>query len=494
MTDWIPEAIIYQVNLRSLAAREPRNPVEAADETPVTVSPLAYLTEHLDTLCRLGVNAFYLLPPYPIGREGRKGLGSPYAARDFLAVDPEYGTYEELRLFVAEAHARRCRVIFDITPNHTARDHVWTRSHPEYYVRNADGALHYDFDWSDTAKLDYANPGLREAMVGVYEHWLSFLDGDGVDGFRLDMAHLINDRSFWNDCLRRLRERRGDRETLFLAESYGTSNNLDLFSRGFNAAYDDDFYKVCVYGYAVSAEGRSTVSLSSGAEQDPHFSDKLGAFRARGIAGAFERALQAYEEICPDGQGGPRLARYTDNHDESRGVSRFGAYATRAVMQLAFLSGQCIPFLLTGQEFGAANRPSIHERLATCDKGPRVLTPDGTRVTDGIEFEGNLFARTSAQRAEWYAFYRELIGLRLSTPALTRGSFRVVDVGEQAADADRTVVAFERMLGETTLRCAVNMGHHDREVRDDVLRRGTPVYGGLRSNSLGAFSGIVVAR
>lgn len=494
MTDWIPEAIIYQVNLRALAAREPRNPVEAADECPVDTSPLAYLIEHLGTLCRLGVNTFYLMPPYPIGRQGRKGLGSPYSIRDFLTVDPEYGTLEELRAFVVAAHVINCKVILDITPNHTARDHTWTQDHPEYYVRDDNGGLHHDFDWSDTAKLDYTNPGLRKAMIDVYEHWLGFLGDDGVDGFRLDMAHLINDRSFWNDCMRHFRERHPERQLLFLAESYGASNNTDLFIRGVNAAYDDDFYKVCVYGYAVDASGRSVVGLSPEAKQNAFFADKLQAFRARGIAGAFESALMVYEKTCPVAGSGPWHARYTDNHDEGRGVHRFGRGATRAVMQLAFLSGHCIPLLLAGQEFGAANRPSIHERMGTCDKGRRVADTDGSRTEAGIEFEGNLFARTPAGRAEWYRFYRELIRLRVTTPALTRGSFKLIEACEGSAtqDKDRTVIAFDRMFGDTTLRCAVNMGHRVRTVSNEGLLSGTTLYGALQGRSLAAFAGIVV--
>jgi glycosidase len=494
MTDWISNAIIYQVNLRALAAREPRNPVEAADETPVETSPLAYLAEHIDRLCRLGVNTFYLMPPYPVGREGRKGLGSPYAIRDFLTVDPEYGTLKELHAFVAAAHGRDCRVILDTTPNHTARDHVWTRSHPDYYLRNDDGTFRHDFDWSDTAKLDYANPGLRKTMIEVYERWFGCLGGDGIDGFRLDMAHMINDRSFWNDCMRHFRERYPDRQLLFLAESYGASNNSDLFTRGINAAYDDDFYKACVYGYAVDIGGQSTVSLSAEAERNADFTEHLRAFRDSGIAGAFENVLRGYETMRSNAESGPWLARYTDNHDEGRGVYRFGKGATRAVMQLVFLSGHCIPFLLTGQEFGAANRPPIHKRLGTCDKGPRVLTQEGTRAAAGIEFEGNLFARTAAERAEWYAFYRELIALRLATPALTRGSFRIVDIGEEAAPPDRTVVALERELDGTTLRCAVNMGEKARTIRDGALRDGSPVYGAMRGETLAPFQGVVVAR
>ena len=86
---WIDEAIIYQINLRSLAAREPRNAFEAAAEAETGESPLAYVTRNLSVIADLGVTVVYLLPPYPIGVQGRKGIGSPYSSRDFMAVEPE---------------------------------------------------------------------------------------------------------------------------------------------------------------------------------------------------------------------------------------------------------------------------------------------------------------------------------------------------------------------------------------------------------------------
>jgi hypothetical protein len=60
---WIPEAIAYQVNLRSLAVREPHNAFEAISEKPEQESPLDYVTKHLPKLKWLGVNLIYLMPP-----------------------------------------------------------------------------------------------------------------------------------------------------------------------------------------------------------------------------------------------------------------------------------------------------------------------------------------------------------------------------------------------------------------------------------------------
>ncbi|MBP1588978.1 MAG: hypothetical protein ILO10_02140 [Kiritimatiellae bacterium] len=495
---WLPEAMIYQVNLRALAAREPRNPVEAAAEKPVEESPLAYLTRNLSRLKRLGFTVLYLLPPYPIGRAGRKGIGSPYSSRDFAAIEPEYGTKGEVLELVRKAHKLKLKVIFDITPNHTARDHVWMKEHPEYYVRNPDGSAFFDCDWSDTAKLDYRVPALRAAMVEVYDRWLSCLgDGDGIDGFRLDMAHFINDRSFWNDAMAELQRRHADRELLFLAECYGFDNNLDLFRRGIVAAYDDDFYKLSQYGYAVDeATGESRVRLSEDAHHNHDFQPILEAWGDGGIAAAAGRILMRYEEAAAAFNTPRFVARYTDNHDEGRGLYRFGPGAVRAMNALAFLAPRTIPFLLCGEEFGALDRPSIHARCQTCDKGRRILLRDGREVRiEGVEFEGNVYARGFETRLEWYEFFRDLFRLRRRNRILTEGTCALVDVGEQVPARERTVVAFDRALGRRLWRCAVNLGEKPRQLaRAGALLDGKVVFGGLDDDgSLPPFGALVVA-
>ena len=499
---WLPSAVVYQVNLRSLAAREPRNAVEAAAEKPLAESPLAYLAKNLPRLRRLGFTVLYLLPPYPIGHFARKGIGSPYASRDFSSVDPEYGTLAEILALVRRAHALGLKVLFDITPNHTARDHVWMSSHPEYYVKAPDGSAFFDCDWSDTAKLDYSNPALRAAMLEVYDRWFSCLgpgaDGlpDGIDGFRLDMAHFINDKSFWNEAIPALRSRHPSRELLFMAECYGFDNNLDLFDRGIDAAYDDDFYKLCQYAYAVDEAGNSVLRLSGDAHHNHGFHAILDAWQDGGIAAAAARVLMQYENAAPRFPSPRFVARYTDNHDEGRGLYRFGPGAFRAMNALAFLSPKTLPFLLTGQEFGALDRPSIHARCQPCDKGRRILAADGREFRqEGVEFEGNLFDRGFDARQLWYRFFRELVALRKKHPALVHGACSILDVGEESHPHERSVVAFDRKLGRHLLRCAVNLGDQPRKLgRAPHLFSGEILYGALEPGGILPPFSAVVAR
>ncbi len=497
MQSWISEAVIYQVNLRAFAAREPRNPVEAAAEAAAgaerDASPLRYLAANLDVVQQVGANVLYLMPVFPSGLAGRKGLGSPYAIRDFEAVSPEYGTREDLQALVDAVHERGMRIIMDLTPNHTSRDHVWTVSHAGYHVRDEAGRLCHDFDWNDTAKLNYHDPALRAAMVDMLAGWLKGRgDGGGFDGFRFDMAHMVNDLGFWSAALPELRRRQPGRELLFLAECYGVQRNLDLFSRGMNAAYDDDFYKCCQYGYARDADGESRVCLAKEAFGNEDFRDKANAFACGGIAAAFERALTVYEEAFgSEPADGPWLARYTDNHDEGRGLYRFGAGAARAAAILAFTAGRTLPFLLAGQEYGALNRPPIHARLAVCDKGYRGCG-DGADWQPGVEFEGNLFARGRVARRAWWSFYRGLAALRGRERTLQRGWMRLLDAGESCEPSARSVVAFERFTDGDRLRVAVNMGHEPRLLRHAGLLEGDVLWGHTDPAVLPPFCGTVV--
>jgi len=502
MKTWISSAVIYQINLRSLAYREPRNAFEAAREKPVDESPLAYVTRNLPIIRKLGANVLYFMPPYPIGKAFRKGIGSPYSISNFKAIEPEYGTLEDMAVLVRRAHKLGFKVIFDITPNHTSRDHVWITEHPDYYVKRDNGEVFYDCDWSDTAKLDYTKPGLRKAMQDIYDYWLSFLGADekgqpdGIDGFRLDMAHFINDKGFWNEAMPVLNQKHASRQLLFLAECYGLHNNLDLFDRGINAAYDDDFYKNCQYLYGVTEENYQTrIVPEDGLDKNESYQDRYAAFLSDGIAGAFEAAIMNYESRLKPGEDAPHVARYTDNHDEGRGMYLYGEGAVRAVNALIFMAPHTMPFLLTGEEFGALNRPPIHDRMNPIGKRRRIISPEGNvRGQESVEFEGNICLRTYEERQNLYRYFHDLIRLRLKNSALTKGKFALWDAGEDCPRNQRAVIGFTRTHRGQKLTCLINLGPEDRRVANvSTLSAGTVEYGKLNGDILPAFSAVVVS-
>ena len=184
---WSYNAVLYEMNVRQLT---PEGTLRAATER------LAFLRE-------LGIDAVWLMPVYPIGRVNRKGsLGSYYSIRDYCAVNPEMGTAADLDAFVAEAHRLGMKVLLDWVANHTARDARWIAEKPaDWYERDAQGEPAVPWDWTDTAKLDYANRAVWQGQIDAMRYWL---EEHAVDGFRCDMAMLVP-IDFWREAVRQLR-------------------------------------------------------------------------------------------------------------------------------------------------------------------------------------------------------------------------------------------------------------------------------------------------
>src|SRR3989440_10892692 len=123
--DWVRDGVIYEIFPRAFSPQGNFNGV----------------TARLDDLKALGVNIIWLMPIHPIGQEKKKGtIGSPYAVRDYYGINPDYGTKEDLKRLVNEAHKRGMKVIIDIVANHTAWDSV-LMSHPDWYKHDAKGQI-----------------------------------------------------------------------------------------------------------------------------------------------------------------------------------------------------------------------------------------------------------------------------------------------------------------------------------------------------------------
>lgn len=184
----------------TMAATPPPAPVWPANSVVYCVytsifSPagnFAGVTAQLGRLKNLGVTVVWLMPVTPIGQpiNGHPAFGSPYCVHDYYAVNPAYGTQDDLRALIAKAHKLGLKVILDEVLNHTSWDNALITQHPEYYV-HSDGNPHNPasiqqaFNFSDVAQLNYASPALRTYMIQMLQFWLTKYN---VDGFRFDTA------------------------------------------------------------------------------------------------------------------------------------------------------------------------------------------------------------------------------------------------------------------------------------------------------------------
>jgi len=176
--DWSYKTNIYEVNLRQYSAE----------------GSFAAFANSLPRLKDMGIEILWFMPITPISIEKRKGtLGSYYACSDFFDTNPEFGTIEDFKNLVQQAHELGFKVIIDWVANHTGWDHRWTREHPGYYVRDASGNFTERNGWDDVIDLNYDNPELRTAVIGAMKFWIVNAD---IDGFRCDMAHLVP-LDFW---------------------------------------------------------------------------------------------------------------------------------------------------------------------------------------------------------------------------------------------------------------------------------------------------------
>jgi glycosidase len=302
--DWVRDAVIYSVYLRSYS---PSGKIFA-------------VTDRLPELKNLGVTCVWLLPIHPIGDVKRKGrFGSPYSVKDYAAVNLEYGTKDMLKAFVEEAHLLGIKVIIDWVANHTAWDHPWIKAHPEWYRRDARGEIvSPNADWTDVAQLDYSNPELRKAMIAAMRTWI---DDVKIDGFRCDVADLIPD-DFWAEARRELLKAKPG--LLMLAEGERPSHHL----ASFDLTYASDLYRT----FAAVARGEK---------------------KARDIQSELDRAERAFP------QGALRML-FTENHDTVRSAELFGP-CDRAFDVLIFsLPG--VPHLYNGQEIRETRTPSLFEK------------------------------------------------------------------------------------------------------------------------------------
>jgi glycosidase len=175
---WALRATIYEVNVRQYTKE----------------GTLASFALHLPRLADMGVTVLWFMPLTPIGIKGRLGsLGSYYACRDYISINPEFGTSQDFIDVVNAAHALGMKVMIDWVANHTGQDHVWTISNPDFYIQDPAGNFTERNGWTDVIDLNYENTRMRAAMIDAMRYWLNTYD---IDGFRCDMAHLVP-LDFW---------------------------------------------------------------------------------------------------------------------------------------------------------------------------------------------------------------------------------------------------------------------------------------------------------
>lgn len=342
------DAIIYQVNLRAFSQ----------------AGTLKGVQDRLTQIKELGVNVIYLMPIFPVGEERASGqLGSPYAVKDYKAVNPDFGTLEDLRTLVEEAHKKDMAVILDWVANHTAWDNAWITTHPDWYQKddNGDIIIPPGTNYNDVAQLDFTNTEMRTAMIDAMSYWIYSAN---VDGFRCDYADFVP-QNFWTEAITKLRSIKKNQKILMLAE--GTKVNQ--FAAGFDYTFGFNFFSTLEQ---LFKENKPATTLQN--------------------SNATEYATNYNEQN--------RIVRYTSNHDvnwiEGTPIELFGGKKGSIAAFVVAAYMKSVPMIYNGQEIGYAQRIDYFSR-----------TPIDWSTAD----------------ATMLAEYKKIIAFRNSSNAIKKGTY-----------------------------------------------------------------------
>ncbi|WP_179021901.1 alpha-amylase family glycosyl hydrolase [Winogradskyella forsetii] len=223
--EWSKNASIYQINTRQFSE-------EGTFKAAQTQLP---------RLKKLGVDIIWLMPIHAIGEKNRKGtLGSPYAVKDYYSVNPEFGTLQDLKNFVSEAHKLKMYVIIDWVANHTAWDNVLVEEHPEWYQKDYKGDYMPTpwWDWSDIIDLDFDQPEVRQYMTEAMKYWVKEAD---IDGYRCDAAGFVP-IEFWNNARQELDQ---IKPVFMLAEWESRDMHAEAFDMTYAWSWNEAVHQIC---------------------------------------------------------------------------------------------------------------------------------------------------------------------------------------------------------------------------------------------------------
>lgn len=295
--------------------------------------------DDLDRIQRLGVDVVYLLPIHPIGVKNRKGsLGSPYSILDYRLISSDLGTMEDFKRLIHAVHERKMKLMIDVVYNHTSRDSVLLKTHPEWFYKNQNGEFANRVgEWWDVTDFDYTKD---KALWIELADILKFYAELGVDGFRCDVASLVP-VEFW--LYARKVVSKVNRKVFWLSESVHGSFCKYIRDCGFAAYSESEIYEAfdMAYDYDVY----------------PYFEDYLHGKRP---LREYLESLKRQDEIYPANYV---KMKYPDNHDTERLAKLVQNDSAKFKNWLAFLFFQKGAMMLyAGVEFQSDRRPDLFEK------------------------------------------------------------------------------------------------------------------------------------
>ncbi len=363
---WWRDRVVYQIYPRSFQ-----------DTNGDGVGDLPGILRRLDDLKALGVGILWLSPVY-----ASPGVDNGYDISDYRAVDPAFGTLEDMDRLIAEAEKRDIKIVMDLVINHTSDQHEWFKKscagdpkYKDYYIwrpEKPNGAPPNNWttffaedawEWNEArgeyylhlfAKqqpdLNYNNPAVLEEVKDILRFWLD----RGVAGFRCDVINVLYktslDNGRWRPALRGMEhylQQEGNHEILRTLRRE-VLDKYDCFTVGETVLVTPQQAR------ELCGEGREELDMVFTFEQHDADQILLKWFPKRFNARRFFRILSRWQnELAWN-------ANYFENHDQPRSVSRYGdegkyRAASAKLLGLLLLSLRGTPFIYQGEEIGMSN-------------------------------------------------------------------------------------------------------------------------------------------
>jgi alpha-glucosidase len=480
---WWQKGSIYQVYLRSFK-----------DGNADGIGDLRGLSERLDYLKWLGIDAVWLSPLYP---SPMADFG--YDVADYTDVDPIFGSLAELTAAIDAAHSRNLRVILDFVPNHTSDQHAWfkaarsSRSDPkrDFYIWHdgtpdkppnnwlsafggsawtwdeATSQYYYHAFLAQQPDLNWRNPAVREAMYDCMRFWLD----RGVDGFRMDVLwHLIKDAAF----------RDNPPNPNYVPTDIPYNALLPTYSTDQPEVHDivkemrallDRYPERVMIGEIYLPIGK-LVTYYGSAHDGAHLPFNFQLITLPWDARQISAAISEYEGALPAGAW-PNWV--LGNHDQPRIASRVGMAQAR-VAALLLLTLRGTPTLYYGDEIGMQDAALLPEEIQD-PQGLNVgVSRDPQRTPMQWSHQPNAgfsqsrpwlplsvdyeLRNVEAEREDsdsMLSLYRRLLELRRQHPALAIGSYRPMP-------ADPDLIVYIREHGEERFLAVLNLGHRPQKL------------------------------
>lgn len=431
-----PHGVMYEIFVQSFA-----------DSNGDGIGDFNGMTSKLDYIQNLGVQGIWLMPIGPSPSYHK------YDVTDYYGVHPDYGTMEEFKHFVTEAHKRNIKIVMDFVVNHSAADHPWfiaakadkNSEYRDYYVwanidsikdqlskkeitldsdnitqwhkNGDDDEYYYGFFWGGMPDLNFDNPRVRSEMIKAGKFWLQEV---GVDGFRLDAArHIFPDEEaekshqWWiefGDAMKAVKP-----DVYMVGEVWGDAESVGPYLKGLPSMFNFDLYH--------------------------SINDLIKNEKNNGIIDNLIKTRKIYKSI----QSNYLDATFVNNHDQNRLINNVdGSIAKTRQAFAILLSLPGTPYVYYGDEIGMLGEkpdemirePFLWDTKEADTLRTTWLSPENSNDSTVIPLTQQLEDSTST-----YHFFQAWIGYRNAQLTLREGELESMELNDD-------LLGYSRILGE----------------------------------------------